>query len=101
MPGATADTATGLGSPVGPSLIGDLVTSTITTPLPTSGVSVVANPPTKHVGKQHSHRAHVTQPRQGPRVEIREQKLARQEKRRRRSTRRPITRSGRDPIILC
>ena len=49
MAGATANTATGLGSPIGPSLIGDLVTSTITTPLPTSGVSVVANPPTKHV----------------------------------------------------
>jgi hypothetical protein len=69
--GATANTATGLGSPVGTALVSDLVASTLTTPLSTSGNtggqpgSGSANPPASptppakpiHRGPKH-HRKH-------------------------------------------
>ncbi len=54
--GATANTATGLGSPVGPLFISDLVTSTLTVPLTTSESTASVAP--KHAKKHHKHRAH-------------------------------------------
>jgi subtilase family serine protease len=77
-PGAAANTSTGLGSPVGPSLIGDLVTTTITTPLPTSGVS--APPAAKHRKQHHEHHAHAISRAKAHALKLRELKLAKQEK---------------------
>jgi subtilase family serine protease len=65
--GATANTATGLGSPNGSSLIPDLVSSTLTTPLTTSGSSgqtgtgttpTAPTTPTKPTGKHHVKHQH-------------------------------------------
>jgi subtilase family serine protease len=65
--GATANTASGLGSPNGAALIPDLVSSTLTTPLTTSGSSgqtgtgttpTAPTKPTKPTGKHHAKREH-------------------------------------------
>jgi subtilase family serine protease len=54
--GATANTATGLGSPIGSSLIDDLVASTLTTPLTTStGSSSGSATPPKAAGHHAKH----------------------------------------------
>ncbi len=67
--GATANTVTGLGTPNGAPLIPDLVSSTLTTPLSTSGSSsqsgtgtAPTNPtePTKPKGKHHAKHQHQT-----------------------------------------
>jgi subtilase family serine protease len=76
--GATANTSTGLGTPIGPPLIGDLVASTITVPLPTSGVT--ASPPTKHGKKHHEQHKHAISRAKAHALKLRELKLARQEK---------------------
>jgi len=62
--GATANTATGLGSPNGSSLVNDLVSSTLTTPLSTSGSSgstptapTAPTQPTKPTGHGSKHPA--------------------------------------------
>jgi hypothetical protein len=65
--GATANTSSGLGSPNGATLIPDLVSSNLTTPLSTSGSSgqtglgTTPTPtptPTKPIGKHHSKHQH-------------------------------------------
>src|SRR5262249_34689856 len=51
-----ADLATGLGSPVGPALIADLVASTIARPLVTSATAVRSS---AHYAAIHSRKAHL------------------------------------------
>jgi hypothetical protein len=76
--GATANTSTGLGSPVGPSLIGDLVTSTLTMPSTTAGVS--ASSPAKHAKKHHEHHTHTISRAKAHASKLHERKLAKQER---------------------
>jgi subtilase family serine protease len=76
--GVTANTATGLGSPIGPSLIGDLVTSAIITPSPTS--TLTASPPTTHGKKHHEHRTHAISRARAHALKLRELRLVNQEK---------------------
>lgn len=68
--GATANTATGLGTPKGAALIADLASSTLTTPLSSIGVSTTSSGTTTaptpepvkkhHVKKHHAATKHVT-----------------------------------------
>ena len=76
--GATANTSTGLGSPIGPSLIGDLVTSTLTIPSTTAGLS--AAPLVKHGKKHHERHNHTIGRAKAHASKLHEQKLARQER---------------------
>jgi subtilase family serine protease len=73
--GATANTATGVGSPIGPAVISDLVNTTLTMPLTTSLAS--ASPP-KHSKKHHKHHTHVTSRSKTHKAKVHERKLARQ-----------------------
>ncbi len=54
------------------------MTSTLTTPLPTSGVS--ASPPTKHAKKHHEHHTHAISRAKAHATKLHERKLAKQEK---------------------
>ncbi len=60
-----ANTATGLGTPIGPALVSDLVSSTLTTPLTPvtgsgGGTSPTPTPPTKPVGGGSGHHHRLT-----------------------------------------
>jgi len=64
---AGANTATGLGSPLGPALVSDLVTSILTTPLTPvtgsgGGTTPTPTPPTKPVGGGSGHHHRLTHP---------------------------------------
>jgi hypothetical protein len=76
--GATANTSTGIGSPIGSSLIHDLVTSTLTVPLTTNGLN--ASSPTKLAKKHHKHHTHATSRAKAHATKLHERKLAKQEK---------------------
>jgi subtilase family serine protease len=74
--GATANTATGLGSPIGPAIISDLVNTTLTMPLTTSLASASAP---KQAKKHHKHHTHATSRTKIHKAKVHERKLARQE----------------------
>jgi subtilase family serine protease len=77
--GETANTSTGLGSPIGPSLMSDLVASTLTVPSTTGTVS--ASPPAKHAKKHpEQHNTHAINRAKAHASKLHERKLARQEK---------------------
>jgi subtilase family serine protease len=77
---AGANTATGLGSPIGPAIISDLVSSTLTEPL-TSGPNT-ASPPA-HTNKKHQkkHHTHATNRAKEHAAKLHKEKLAEQHKR--------------------
>ena len=71
--GATANTATGLGSPIGPAIVGDLVNTTLTMPLTTS-VASASSP--KHARKHHKHHTHATSRTKSHGAKVHDRKLA-------------------------
>jgi subtilase family serine protease len=75
--GATANTLTGLGSPIGPSLVSDLVTSTLTTPSITAEIN--SSPLAKQGKKHHEHHTQASTHAKAHASKLHERKLAKQE----------------------
>jgi hypothetical protein len=75
---AGANTATGLGSPIGPALISDLVSSTLTVPL-TSGPTTASSP--AQTKKHHKHDTRATSHAKEHAAKLHKEKLAEQHKR--------------------
>jgi hypothetical protein len=75
---AGANTATGLGSPIGPALISDLVSSTLTVPL-TSGPTTASSP--AQTKKHHKHHTRATSHAKEHTAKLHKEKLAEQHKR--------------------
>jgi subtilase family serine protease len=73
--GATANTSTGLGSPIGPALVHELATSTLTLPLTTNGIN--GGTLTKLAKKHHKH---ASSRAKNHASKLHERKLAKQEK---------------------
>ena len=90
--GTTANIATGLGSPIGPAIISDLVNTTLTVPLTTG---VASTSPPIHAKKHHKHHAHASTRTRTHRAKVHERKLVPQGKTcSRRPRRRSMTRNG-------